>query len=140
MKGQTLIIQFVLFFIIGFSLFTSIAVFFKYQSDIFKNDITNYNIQLINSYFSATAISAAVTCKTCDFVNITTTTQNTTAGYFFEVGMTNLGLNTTVPMAQQRVTSSVYNLNSSYVLSGFSPSIKPITITFNKIQNSLGVS
>lgn len=140
MKGQTLIIQFILFFIIGFSLFTSIALFLKYQSDIFKNDITSNNLKLINSYFSAIAVSEAVTCKMCDYANITTKTQNTTAGYFFEVGMNNLGFNVTVPLAGQRVVSSIYNLNNSYALSGSSASIKPITITFNKTQNSLGVS
>lgn len=140
MKGQTLIIQFILFFLIGFSLFTSIGLFFQYQSQIFRNDVTNYNLQLINSYISSVALTEAVTCKQCDFVNITVRIQNTTAGNFFEIGMTSIGINTTVPKSKNTVITSIYNLNSSYILSGFSASIKPISITFTKSLNNLRVS
>ena len=140
MKGQTLIIQFILFFMIGFALFTSIGLFFKYQSDLLKEDVTNYNMRLINSYMSATALAEAVSCKQCDFANITVKIQNTTAGNFFEVGMNSQGVNTTVPMSKKSIATSIYNLNSSYTLSGLSASVKPISITFTKSQNNSRVS
>jgi hypothetical protein len=141
MKGQTLIIQFILFFLIGFTLFASMGLFFQAQSQIFKNDIINYNLQLINSYMSSIVLTEAVSCKQCDFINVTVKIQNTTAGNFFEVGMRTLnGLNTTVPQSQKSVTSTIYNLNSSYILSGFSASVKPISITFTKSLNNLRVS
>ena len=140
MKGQTLIIQFILFFLIGFSLFASIAFFFKYQSNLFKDDIIKYNLKLINGYMSVVALTEAVSCKQCDYANIVAILPSTAAGSFFEIGMnTTFGLNTSVPMSQD-VTTSIYNLNSSYTLSGTSASTKPISITFIKAQNYLGVS
>jgi len=140
MKGQTLIVQFILFFLIGFSLFSSIGLFFKFQSEVFKNDITDYNMKLINSYMSAVVLTEGVSCKQCDYASITVKIQNTTAGNFFELGMTSRGVNTTVPSSNKMVTTSIYNLNSSYILSGFSSSTKPISITFNKLKNNITVS
>lgn len=140
MKGQTLIVQFILFFLIGFSLFSSIGLFFKYQTELFKNDITNSNMKLINSYMSAVVLTEAVDCKYCTFANITIKIQTTTAGNLFEIGMTSQGVNTTVPFSQKTTVSSIYNLNSSYNLTGFSSSSKPISITFNKLKNNITVS
>lgn len=140
MKGQTLIIQFILFFLIGFSLFASVAFFFKYQSSLFKEDIINYNVKLINGYMSAIALTEAVSCKQCDYASIVAILPSTAAGSFFEIGMNRLGVNTSVPMSKN-ITTSIYNLNSSYNLSdSLSASIKPISITFIKAQNYLGVS
>lgn len=140
MKGQTLIIQFILFFLIGFTLFGSIGMFFQAQSQIFKNDIITYDLKLINSYVSSIAMTEVVSCKECDFVNITVKIQNTTAGNFFEVGMAPNGVNTTIPQTHQSITTTIYNLKNSYILSGFSASIKPISITFTKSLNNLRVS
>jgi len=140
MKGQTLIVQFILFFLIGFSLFSSIGLFFKYQSDIFKNDITNDNMKLINSYMSAIVLAETVSCSQCAYANITVKIQNTTAGNLFEIGMNSNGVNTTVPMSGKSIVSSIYNLNSSYNTSGFSSSAKPISITFNLLKNNITVS
>ncbi len=140
MKGQTLIIQFILFFLIGFSLFASTGLFFQAQSQIFKNDISTYNLKLINSYFSSIALTEVVSCKQCDFINVTVKTQNTTGGNFFEIGMSSNGVNTTIPQTDQNISTPIYNLNSSYILSGFSASIKPISITFTKSLNNLRVS
>lgn len=140
MKGQNLIIQFLLFFLIGLSVFTAVGLFFQAQSSIFKNDVTNYNLQLINSYVSAVALTEVATCKQCDFMNMTIKIQNTTAGNFFEIGLNSNGVNTTVPLSQKSIITSIYNLNSSYLLSGLSASIKPISITFTKSQNNLRVS
>jgi putative alpha-1,2-mannosidase len=85
-------------------------------------------------------MTEAVSCKECDFVNITVKIQNTTAGNFFEVGMAPNGVNTTIPQTQQNITTTIYNLHSSYNMSGFSASIKPISITFTKSLNNLRVS
>lgn len=89
---------------------------------------------------SSIALTEAVSCKQCDFINVTVKIQNTTAGNFFEVGMTLNGINTTVPQSQKNVTSTIYNLNSSYNMTGFSASVKPISITFTKSLNYLRVS
>jgi len=138
MKGQTLIIQFILFFIIGFAVFGSIGFFFKYQSDIFKNDVSNYDLKLVNSYISANLMTAAVTCKQCDFIKISTDLPPPKSGNVFEIGLSANGINTTIPLTQKIITTSVYNLNYSYVLSGSAASIEPISIT--KTQNILRVS
>ena len=140
MKGQTLVIQFILFFMIGFSLFASIGYFFKYQSDIFKDDVANFNLKLINSYVSAIALTEVESCKQCDFISITESIKNPRGGNYFEVGMNSAGVNTSVPLALKNITTSMYNLNNSYRLSGFSSLAEPISITFTKIQNNLRVS
>jgi hypothetical protein len=138
MKGQTLLIQFILFFIIGFSVFASLGYFFKFQSDIFRDEVTDYNLKLINSYMSANVLTAAISCKQCDFVRITTSLPTSKSVAAYEIGMNSNGINTSVPLTQKSITTPIYNLNSSYALSGMVASIEPISIT--KTQNILRVS
>jgi len=140
MKGQNLLIQFILFFLIGFTFFISVAYFFKYQSDIFKDQVSDYNLNLVNSYMSANALTELVSCKQCDYVDISVKIQAPTTGNVFEIGMDSRGVNTSIPLTQKKITTSIYNLNSSYTLSGFAASVEPISITFTRAQNNLRVS
>jgi hypothetical protein len=137
MKGQALVIQFILFFMIGFSIFASLGFFFKYQSDIFKEDLMNNNVKLVNSYMSANVLTAAISCKQCDYVRITINFPTSKSVSAYEIGMNPSGINTSIPLTQKNITTSIYNLNSSYTLSGLAASIEPISIT--KTQNILRV-
>jgi hypothetical protein len=137
-KGQSLIIQFIMFFLIGFTIFIGVSQFFRYQSDIFKDDVTRESLKIINSYFSSYAIASVASCKQCDEVNLTFKTANTTAGNFFEVSFGSYGANVTIPFVTNvKFISPAHNLNESFQLNGSVPSTRPITLTFNKMQNKL---
>ena len=138
MKGQSLVIQFLIFFLIGFSLFVSVGSFYKYQSDLFRNDIISSNLALFNSYLSSNIISAVDTCKECDFVKLSVPALNLTAGYAIQINLSDSGLNVSNPV--KYFNSPLHNLNSSLNLIGVSSSVQPITLTLNKTQNKLEVS
>ena len=133
-KGQALIIQFVMFFIIGFALFVFTGNIFKYQSDMFRENILDSGLKLSNSYLSSMIISSIISCKECDFVNVTLRTQNTTAGHILEFGLTDdCELSVYVPIIGKSYNSSIHNFNYSLTdCSGVSASAKPITLTFNR--------
>jgi hypothetical protein len=136
-KGQSLIIQFILFFIIGFTVFVTIGSFFKSQSEAFRSESTEYNLKLANSYFSSFGISLVDACKNCDYANVLIKIENTTAGYFFEENLNNQGLSISAPNTDKSFASSVHNLNSSTTFAGKSSSAKTISLTFNRSQNVL---
>jgi hypothetical protein len=140
-KGQSLIIQFVIFFLIGFSIFVSTGNVFRYQSDIFRDNNIDSGIKLANSYLSSLVISAVDTCKECDFMSITTKTQNTTAGYILDFELNkNYGLNVSIFQIKRYYTSTIHNIISSLSeCSGSSASTEPISLTFNRNQNKLEV-
>jgi hypothetical protein len=138
MKGQSLVIQFIIFFLLGFSLFISVGSFFRYQSDLFRNDIISSSLGLANSYMSSLMITAVDSCKQCDYINLSAPISNLTAGYVIRMDLTDSGLNVSIPY--KFFNSTVHNLNSSLRLSGSSSSAQPITLTFNRNQNKLEVS
>lgn len=137
MKGQSLVIQFVLFFLIGFALFLGIGNFFRLQSDIFKADVASSGLELTNRYLSSIIITAN-SCRGCDFINISTKIQETYAGYYLEMELSKQGLN--VSTVNNNFISSIHNINSSLSPSGKSSSARPITLTLMKSQNKLEVN
>jgi hypothetical protein len=141
MKGQSLIIQFVLFFIIGFTLYLTIGNFFRFQSDVFREDITRESLKLVNSYLSSNMIMAADSCKQCDYVNLTFKIENTTAGYFYNLDLSNSQVNVSVPpYTNKNFITSGHNLNTSFSSTGKSISSKTLTLTLNRTKNEIGIS
>jgi hypothetical protein len=147
-KGQSLIIQFLLFFVIGLAMFVSIGNIFKLQSDIFREDVADQARKLINSYISSMAIAAHIACMECDNQNncgacsnnFLIELANTTANYFFEVNLSKSGLKILSYPGGMSYSSSMHNLNESIqTLSGSAPSVKPIILTSSKIQSILEV-
>jgi len=139
-KGQSLIVQFIIFFVIGLTLFLGVGSFFRYQSDLFKDDASRESIKLINSYFSSLSSAAYLDCKQCDIANITVKTANTTAGNFFEMSMGTFGLNVSIPFTTLNYLSSNHNFNTSTSETGLVASVNPITLTFNRAQNKITIS
>jgi len=138
-KAQSLIMQFILFFIIGFTLFITIGSFFKNQSDAFRIESTEYNIKLANSYLSSFAVGLIDTCKSCDYASIQINVENTTAGYFFLDNLNSQGLNVSTSWGGLQSVSSIHNLNYSTTLTGNSSSAKTIYLTYNRTKNELGM-
>lgn len=140
MKAQHLIIQFLLFFLIGLAIFLSIGNIFRYQADIFGRDIAESYRKLINTYISSAIIYGFSTCKQCDLFNITIKIENKTADYFHEIYFISSGLNIISKPGEKNYLSSVHNLN--YTLkpsSTYASSVKPIILTLNKTKNNLEV-
>jgi len=139
-KAQSLIIQFIVFFMMGFSLFIGVGTFFKIQSDMFRDDIVNSTLGLTNSYFSLAAVSAVDSCKQCDYVQYSLKIENSTAEYMLEVGLdSSSGLNVKAVPRGKESSSPFHNFNESFDISGSAPSIRPISLTLNRTKNELRV-
>jgi len=140
LKAQSLVIQFVLFFIIGLTIFISVGQFFRFESDIFQNQAAIEGVKLTNSYFSSIALAAFDSCKQCDSVNITVKTSNTTAGSYFQVSLGTYGLNVSIPYAAINSTTTYHNINESLTGSGLVISSRPITVMLNRTKNQITIS
>lgn len=139
-KAQSLIIQFVLFFTMGFTLFVVIGLSFKAQADMFREEVVNQTLGLTGSYVSSAAVSAIDTCKQCDFIEISLRVENMTAGYFFQIELDNQNqMNVSAVPGGKSLQYNLYNFDQSYNLTGRVASAKPITLTFNRTKNELRV-
>jgi hypothetical protein len=139
-KAQSLILQFVLFFMVGFLVFVSIGTFFKYQSDIFQQDVAKKSLDLTSNFFKSAILSQVDTCKGCDEAQYSIRLQNITAGYYMEILMDRLtGLSVKAIPEGKVSNSGIYNLNESFDMSGVGSSVKPINLTFSRTKNVLRV-
>jgi hypothetical protein len=136
-KGQSIVIQFLIFFVIGFSIFISLGSFFNYHSEIFKQSILSSGMNLTSSYISSAVIAMVDSCKKCDFVNLTIKTHNTSAGYPILIRGEGSQLNIITP--SQTLSTTIHNLLKELKISGSSSSTKPIILTFNRTNNNLEV-
>jgi hypothetical protein len=138
-KGQSFIVQFIIFFLIGLGLFIIIGNVFKVYSSIFREDVTSNSRKLLNSYFSFLSVMSVDTCKQCDYVEIKTKITNTTADYFHEIQLSQSGLNIISQPGGKNFLTSLHNFNETYTLTGSSSSVEIITFRFEKNKNKLEV-
>ena len=140
LKGQSQIIQFLMFFMIGLAIFLIIAGAFRDKLDFFAEDITGKNREVINNYFSALSVQALVTCKQCDNVNISTRLTNTTAGAITQVGFNNTNLVTISKPGNKEYSSTTHGLLEDLTAAtGVVLSSKPIVLSYTKNQNILRI-
>lgn len=139
MKGQSLLIQFVLFFLVGLTLFLSIGSFFRLQSDMFRESAAESSVKLINSYLSSLAIASVDTCKECDSVRMKVETEERFADYFIEVTLDDYGLEVSTVPRRKYFISPIHNLNETVNLSGRAPLVRAINLTYNRNKNKLEV-
>jgi len=139
-KGQTVVVQFVLFFLIGFLIFISIGTFFRYQSDTFRQMIISSSMNLTSSYVSSVAVALVDSCRGCDFANVSITVQNTSAGYPIDVIFLGSAFETFVPTTSESLFTTIHNLLiDTLTASGSSSSVKTIILTLNRTNNNLMV-
>ena len=138
-KGQSQIIQFMMFFMIGLAMFLTIGGVFRGRLDFFSSDISEENRKLVATYFSSLAIQSIVSCKECDDVNITTKISNTTAGSFTQVLLAGPNIVTsTQPGGASTYTTSAHNILSVLTAaSGSAISAKPIILSYSNNQKVL---
>ena len=69
-KAQALIFQYVIFFLMSFSLFLTVSYLFKHQLDMCSDEISKSSLKVVNNYFSSYIILSSVSCKTCQISRI----------------------------------------------------------------------
>ena len=140
-KAQSIIIQFMIFFLAGLMVYISVGTLFRTQTDVFREDVAAASLKLSSSYISAYAI-ASVGCRECSRVQTKLSISNATAGYFTEVFFGSSGIKTSTAPPSKQFTSSMHNLNETFKsgMSGQAPSIRYITLTYERDQNKLWVS
>jgi len=123
MKGQSFIVEFILFFLISLSLFATISYFFHSQTIFYQERVGESTSELINDLI-ITDMLKGVNCRGCDDVLITEEIPPKIGGFFYKIQLKDQGLNTSLfsKMAFPKQTSIV-NLNATYqTLSGESTS------------------
>lgn len=139
MKAQSLVIQFLLFFIIGLVIFLAIGNFYRLQSDIFRQDVADLTRRMISSYASSFIVISQSSCKECDFASAEFKIENLTANYFVELYLDQEGLRVVTVPGNKLFLSAIHNINSTLNPSGFASSVEPIKLTIKKIENTLEV-
>ena len=135
MKSQSMIVQFILVFVIGMIIFLSVGNLFKIQSEITRDDIVSSSLKLTNSFISSLIITETATCKQCDYISIDLKMGEDIGGYFTEIELDN-GVN--VSTIEKSFSSSIHNINESLdITPGKASSTKTITLTFDRTKNKL---
>lgn len=136
MKSQSLVVQFLIFFVIGFSFFLSIGIFFRSQANLIKNDILDSGLELETKYISTAAGIATSTCKTCDNVSIRVELRPV-IDYRPKIGLGD-GIVLSIEPENKVSRSSINNLKHSL---NFIPnevsSVRPITLMYDRTKNNL---
>ncbi len=136
MKGQSQIIQFILFFMIGMAVFFWIGTTFRDRVDVFSGDILEFNRREMNSHFSALAVQGLTQCKQgCENVNFTTRLSNTTAGAFTEFSLNSSHLTVTSRPDNDEFAGEMHNATYGINKIGKVTSNKPIVLSYSKNQN-----
>ncbi len=131
-KAQSFIVEFILFFMISFSLFTAISYYFYSQNIFYKGKVGTTTAELINDIV-ATNIIKGLNCKSCDRVTITEEIPSKIGGIFYVVKLDKHVINTTLMREKSSfVETSIFNLNGTLFFSGSSTSEdKRIVIKIN---------
>ncbi len=140
MKGQSYIVEFILFFGISFSLFATISYLF-YSRSQFLNEQTGDSLSnLINDLVTMNSVKG-VNCKACDNATFTQEAPTKIGGFFYQVELKQDSINTTL-FASRLISQKegVLNLNETYSFSGTSDSEdKKVVILINNIGKTVGV-
>jgi len=138
-KGQSLVVQFAIFFLIGFAVYLLVSGFFSFQTDLYKQDIIDSSVNLTASQISSAIVALVEGCKGCDQANMTLNLKNFTANYPLEITFNSSGFTLFVPVVEKTFQSSIHGLNSYLAIIESSVlSTRPINLTFDKTQNKLG--
>ncbi|MFH8086508.1 MAG: hypothetical protein QW609_01640 [Candidatus Aenigmatarchaeota archaeon] len=133
-KAQTYIIQFIIFFVVGFIVFLGIGTLFKAQLSHFTSDLAYKNAKLTSNYITSLAITLKNSCKECDYFRIAIS-QKTNYEFIIKADKT---WEIILPDGR-KYSFSLHNLNHSIYSEGSAVLPKPLTLTFSKIENKLMV-
>ncbi|MDI6826128.1 MAG: hypothetical protein QMD36_02955 [Candidatus Aenigmarchaeota archaeon] len=121
-KAQSFIVEFVLFFMISFSLFAAISYLFYSQNIYYKKKVGETTSDLVNDLI-LTHIIEGINCKACDEVMITEEIPSKIGGIFYVVKLNNSVINTTLMTEKTSFKETpIFNLNETLFFSGTSKS------------------
>lgn len=139
-KAQVLILQFILFFLLGLAIFIAVGGFFRLQLDILTTDILTQSLGLTGSFLDSAIIYSVAGCKGCDIVNITVSLPEKITHYYYKMDFTSKGINVSaLDRPEYFFSPSYHNLNHTIDFSGEVFSIRPITLTFDRANYKLEV-
>ncbi len=140
-KGQSLIIEFILFFSISFSLFATISFLFYNQSQLLSEQTGSSLSTVVNDMVSLSVLKA-LSCKACINITVEEEIPSKIGGFFYETRLQQIGINTT--LFANRLISEItnpLNLNETFTLSGSVKSEnKIVEIIINNMTKTIGVS
>ncbi|MBS3052429.1 MAG: hypothetical protein J4428_03595 [Candidatus Aenigmarchaeota archaeon] len=140
MKGQTIIVEFILFFVISFSLFITISFIFYNQNVNLNQKIGDSLLDSVNSLVT-TNIIRGVGCGGCDNITMKETTPARLGGFFYIISLNKQNLNNTM-LSEKSIskTSLIFNLNETYNQTGQTKGEnKIVEITINNIRRTISV-
>lgn len=138
--GQSHIIEFVIFFLIGIALFAGVGNFFRIQAESLQSELSGSAFELIGNYFASAAVASVDACKQCGSVENDLRISDSVFGYYLQLSLADDGLTVATAPATKSFTTSANNLNASVTfVSGSAPSIQPINLTYDRNQNTLEI-
>ena len=138
--GQSQIMQFILFFLVGMTLFVGVGNFFRIQSELLQAELSNSSFELIGNYFASAAVVSVDGCKRCGNVENTLRIGDSVFGYYLQIALGPDGLTVATAPPTNSFKTSVNNLNASVsFVPGSAPSIQPINLTYDRNQNRLEI-
>ncbi len=136
-KGQSTIVEYVIFFAIGISLFVGLSNIFFSQYSWFNKDFTSSNTALLNSFVSSDLIYFLNQCPQCQKIEHSIDFLNNTKN--FRISMTDNGIVVSNPVTKVNYSSSAHNLNYTFSMSGGSVLGRRITLSSDKLTSNLSV-
>jgi len=119
-KAQSFIVEFVIFFMISFSLFASISYLFYSQNIFYKKKIGETTSDLVSDLI-LTHIIEGINCKSCDEAIITEEIPSKIGGIFYVVNLNNYKMNITLMTGKTSFKETpIFNLNETLFFSGSS--------------------
>ena len=116
MKGQTLIIEFLLFFLISFTLFTAISSFFYNQNEFFKQIIGEKVTDSLNNLILIN-ILRGTGCNLCDKVIIKENLPSKIGGNYYKIELKQVGLKTTIFSSKfYSNLKPLFNINETFTI------------------------
>ncbi len=140
-KGQSLVIEFILFFLISFSIFAVISSFFTRQNDFFKERVGDRLTDIVNDLV-VNHIIRGIGCKSCDSFKVQGEIPSKIGGYYYEIILDQEGLNTTLRSSKiYSRESSLFNLNKTFTFqdSESRSENKIVEIQINNVNNEIEV-
>lgn len=140
-KGQSFIVELIMFFVISFSLFATISYFFYSQNEFFEKRVAEKTSELVNDLVSI-GIIRGMSCKNCDRVLIKEDIPSKVGGFFYKIRLDNNGLNLTlISLSKFSELSPLFNLNETFTFlnSNSTSENKIIGIKINNTEKSVEV-
>ncbi len=137
MKAVSLIIQFILFFLMGLTIFLSVGMLFSNQYVIVKEDIVEERIKNVANYFASQVISLYISCIECDYASLTINPEDIQHPYKIYLNEDNLTIS--VLDIGKNYSIKLNNFNQSLIFSGEALSWRPVILTLEKYNNKLRI-